>query len=48
MPRVTVLRKLADLRARGLIERPSRRAYTLGSLEVPGPAHSLIIAALQR
>ncbi|MDT9046471.1 helix-turn-helix domain-containing protein [Escherichia coli] len=48
MPRVTVLRKLADLRARGLIERPTRRAYTLGSLEVPGPKHSRIIAALQR
>lgn len=48
MPRATVMRKLAELQAMGLIERPTQRAYTLGMLETPGASHMRVIAALER
>lgn len=48
IPRATVMRKLAELQTRRLIERPTPRAYILGTIEVPGPEHMRVIAALER
>lgn len=48
MPRPTAMRKLAELQALGLIQRPTRSKYTFGILETPSPVHARVIAALDR
>lgn len=48
MPRVSVMRKLTELQARGLIERPARSKYTFGSFALTPEEYEMVLASMKK